>query len=266
MEAYLEPLGDSSSFGCRPGRGCGHAVAEVANKLRINNYFGIKSQNVPFLKDKLFTMSKKPFKKLNDSLIIIKSELTQCFDTINHKWLIDNIPMPENYNYVLVEFLKIKKTYSVNGLTYRNKGVPLGGVIWPLFLNWALDGIEDLVKKFANKRFVNKMRIEFFKFKGGLYKNKNHLFLKRSVWLVRYVDEIIIGLQVLLGVHLVLLEKLKKFLKKRGLELSEEKTYIKKQKPGLIIDFLGWSFHHINPTKVNWMIRMSKSSGRKLRH
>jgi retron-type reverse transcriptase len=42
LEVYLEPLGDMHSFGFRPGRGCSHAIAEVANSLRINE----KSRNI----------------------------------------------------------------------------------------------------------------------------------------------------------------------------------------------------------------------------
>ena len=43
MEAYLEPLGDPSSFGFRPGRGCQDAVAEIAYKFRFNKNSGTET-------------------------------------------------------------------------------------------------------------------------------------------------------------------------------------------------------------------------------
>jgi hypothetical protein len=127
-----------------------------------------------------------------------------------------------------------------------------------------LDGIEGLVGKFAGKRFRNKEKEECLKPKGLFKENKPHPFSKSSVWFVRYVDDFIIGLRSQSGVSLFLLKKLKEFLRKRGLKLSEEKTLIKKQKIGHKFDFLGWRFHFITPDKVNWMIRAPKSSRGKL--
>lgn len=259
MEAYLEPLGDPNSFGFRPGRGCQHAVAEVANKSRFNGSSGTKT-----FERKLFVTKKKLLQGFYVPQIVIEGDITKCFDNISHEWLIDNVPMPENYEHILVEFLKAKRVDSKYNLTDTYKGLPQGGVLSPLLSNWVLDGMEGLVEEFAGKRFKNKEKIEYLKFKGLFQENKIYPFSKSSVWFVRYVDDFLIGLRSQPDVPLLLLDKLKEFLGKRGLTLSEEKTVIKKQKVGHKFDFLGWRFHFINPSKVNWIIRAPKSLRKKL--
>lgn len=108
--------------------------------------------------------------------------------------------MPKNYEYILIEFLKAKRIDPKDGLINTDKGVPQGGVISPLLLNWVLDGMEDLVKKFAGKRFINKEKIEYLKSKDLFKENKTHLFSKSSVWFTRYADDFIIGLRSQSGV------------------------------------------------------------------
>ena len=239
MEAYLEPLGNPTSFGFRPGRGCQHAIAELANRFRCHKSFGPKSQKIKAFGKKFPITKKKSFKKFYVSQTIIEGEIKKCFDNISHKWLVDNVPMPENYEYILLEFLKAKKINSKDSLIVVNKGVLSGEVISPLLINLALDGIGNLIEEFAGKRFVRKKKIKYLKYKGLFKKNKTYPFSKNSVWFVRYLDDFIISLQFQPSVYLVLLERLKEFLKKRGLEFSEEKTLIKKQKIGHKFDFLG---------------------------
>lgn len=251
MEAYLEPLGDPNSFGFRPGRGCQHAVAEVANKFKFNKSFGTKVQKAQVFGRKLSVTKKKSLRRFYVPQMIIDGDIQACLDNISHKWVIDNVPMPENYEYILVEFLKAKRIDFKNGLINIDQGIPQGGVISPVLLNWVLDGMESLVENFAGKCFKNKAKIDYFKSKVFFKENKSHLFLRSSAWFVRYADEFIIGLRSQSGVHLLLLEKLREFLGKRGLKLSEEKTLIKTQKIGHKFDFLGWRFHFVNPNKVN---------------
>jgi RNA-directed DNA polymerase len=264
MEAYLEPLGDPNSFGFRPGRGCQHAVAEVANRFIFNKSSGSKTQKARSFRRELLVIKKKSLKRSYVPQTIVEGDIKKCFDNISHEWLIDNVPMPENYEHFLLEFFKAKKTDPIDGLIDIGKGVPQGGIISPLFLNWVLDGMEDLVKEFTGKRYKNREQIKYLKPKILIKKTYPHFFSKSSAWFVRYVDDFIIGLRPQSGVHLFLIEKLKEFLGKRGLELSAEKTLIRKQKIGHKFDFLGWRFHFINPNKVNWMISAPKGSGGEL--
>lgn len=120
--------------------------------------------------------------------------------------------------------------------------------------------MEGLVKNFADKCLKNKEKIKYFKSKDLFKGNKFRFFSKSSLWFVRYVADFIIGFRCQSMAHLLLLEKLNEFLGERGLKLSEEKTFIKKQKIGHKFDFLGWRFHSIHSTKVNWMTRALRSS------
>jgi retron-type reverse transcriptase len=135
MEAYLEPLGDPNSFGFRPGRGCQHAVAEVANKSRFNKNSGTKTQKAKAFGRKFSVIKQKSLKQFYVPQIIIEGDIKECLDNISHEWLIDNVPMPENYEYILIEFLKAKRIDSKHGLIATDKGVPQGGVISPLLSN-----------------------------------------------------------------------------------------------------------------------------------
>ncbi|NEQ63616.1 MAG: RNA-dependent DNA polymerase, partial [Moorea sp. SIO4A1] len=86
-------------------------------------------------------------------------------------------------------------------LEFPEQGTPQGGVVSPLLANIALDGIEDIHPS------------------------------------VRYADDMVIFLKPKDNAEKVL-NKIKKFLAERGMEISEEKTKITKTTDGF--DFLGW--------------------------
>ncbi len=93
-----------------------------------------------------------------------------CFDNISHEWLISNVPFPKNFEALFVAILKApiigidpEKEPLLNtgehktktGSLIPNSGVPQGGMLSPmalLLMNWALDGIENLVSARANPR------------------------------------------------------------------------------------------------------------------
>ena len=118
--------------------------------------------------------------------------------------------------------------YVENGITYpTRKGTPQGGIISPTLANMTLDGLEQTVVNAVPRR----SRVNF----------------------IRYADDFIIT-----GKSETLLEKdvlpaVKRFLAKRGLTVSEEKTEITYIKDGLT--FLGQTFRkhgktlHITPSK-----------------
>ncbi|NEQ62921.1 MAG: RNA-dependent DNA polymerase, partial [Moorea sp. SIO4A1] len=86
-------------------------------------------------------------------------------------------------------------------LEFPEQGTPQGGVVSPLLANIALDGIEDIHPS------------------------------------VRYADDMVIFLKPKDNAEKIL-NKIKKFLAERGMEISEEKTKITKTTDGF--DFLGW--------------------------
>jgi retron-type reverse transcriptase len=80
LEAYLEPLGDLRSFGFRPGRGCSHAIAEVANLLRSLEY----NRNITRNSCVLRILNKKSKNIFYAQSLIIEGNITGYFNNISH--------------------------------------------------------------------------------------------------------------------------------------------------------------------------------------
>jgi len=86
---------------------------------------------------------------------------------------------------------------------FPEQGTPQGGVVSPLLANIALDGIEEIHPS------------------------------------IRYADDMVVILKPKDNAEKIL-NKIKDFLAKRGMEISEEKTKLTKTTDGF--DFLGWNF------------------------
>ena len=99
MEPYLEPLGDPSSFGFRPGRSCHMALASLASHLRWLRGGGrarkrsanFRPKGYDYREDLNKNKTRLPRR---GSLYIIKADILKCFDLISHSWLISHTPMP----------------------------------------------------------------------------------------------------------------------------------------------------------------------------
>ena len=140
---------------------------------------------------------------------VLEGDIKACFDKIDHNWLSDNILMDRS---ILQQWLKAG--YMEKNCFYcTEEGTPQGGVASPTLANLALDGLEKAVKSVGNKGD----KINF----------------------VRYADDFICTAYS----KEILLEKVQpvivEFLKKRGLELSLEKTKITHIDEGF--DFLGFN-------------------------
>jgi len=99
---------------------------------------------------------------------ILDADIKGCFDNISHDWLLKNVPITKEYHYLMNEILKVNiveikpdRLYNIKTLKnhiwlnwgvikhqnlkieYKtiltkeenNKGIPQGGIIYPLFLN-----------------------------------------------------------------------------------------------------------------------------------
>ena len=141
---------------------------------------------------------------------ILEADIKSCFDKISHGHVLANTLIDTN---ILKQWLKCGLIF--NGkYSHTNEGTPQGGIISPTLANLTLDGMEQLLKDFKRTKKFN-----------------------QKVNLVRYADDFIIT-----GATKELLENevkplIVKFLSKRGLELSEEKTHITHIDDGF--DFLG---------------------------
>ncbi|WP_317368560.1 group II intron reverse transcriptase/maturase [uncultured Tyzzerella sp.] len=165
---------------------------------------------------------------------VLEGDIKGCFDNISHQWILENIPINKK---ILKKWLK-SGYIETKRLFPTRKGTPQGSAISPIICNMVLDGIEKELKS----------KIRKYKIKGKVYFPK--------VNFIRYADDFIVT-----GYSKEILEdKVKpiitEFLKKRGLELSEEKTIITHIEDGF--DFLGTNIRMYNnkllikPSKKNF--------------
>lgn len=212
LEPVAEVTGDYVSFGFRKGRSAKDACEQTFNVL-----------------------ARKCSPKW-----ILEGDIKGCFDNINHKWLMRNIPMNQK---IMEQFLKAGFIYK-NQLFPTDKGSPQGGSISSLYANMTLDGLEKLIQ---DKYHRNS--------KGNI---ENHYRAKTKVNLIRYADDFIVTAKTR-EIAEEAKELIKEFLKTRGLELSEEKTTIVHINDGF--DFLGWTFRKF---KDKLIVKPSKKSVKSL--
>ena len=169
--------------------------------------------------------------KSNGPQWVLEGDIRACFDRIDHDWLLSHVPMDR-------EILKkwLKSGYLESHVFHpTEEGTPQGGIISPVLANLALDGMEKRLKE------------EFSRASLSTPRNK--------VNLIRYADDFVIT-----GRSKELLETevkplIERFLRERGLELSQEKTIITHIDDGF--DFLGQNVRKyggkllITPSKSN---------------
>lgn len=161
---------------------------------------------------------------------LLEGDISGCFDNISHDWLLENIPMDKK---ILSKWLKCGFVYK-NNLFSTKAGTPQGGIISPILANMTLDGLEKELKSIFKVPYKQ---------------------AKAQINLIRYADDFIVtGSSKEILTEKVLLV-IKDFLKKRGLELSEEKTKISHISDGA--NFLGVNIRKYNnkliikPSKEN---------------
>lgn len=167
---------------------------------------------------------------------VLEGDIKGCFDHISHDWLIENIPMDKS---VLKQFLKAGFVFE-NELFPTDDGTPQGGVISPILANMALDGLQKML---ADRFHTNRLGKVDLRFKNA-----------HKVNLVRYADDFIVTAATK-EIAEEAKELIRKFLKTRGLELSEEKTMVTHINDGF--DMLGWTFRKF---KGKLIVKPSKKS------
>jgi len=172
----------------------------------------------------------------NSALWVLEGDIKGCFDNINHDWLLENIPLDKA---ILKQFLKAGFVYN-HHLNPTKAGTPQGGIISPLLANMALDELEMTI---ASRYHAPKS--------GIINKGRCN---PHKVNFVRYADDFIVT-AASEEIAKEIAELINGFLKKRGLELSVEKTHITHIDAGF--DFLGW---HFRKYKGKLLIKPSKKS------
>jgi RNA-directed DNA polymerase len=134
--------------------------------------------------------------KPNSATWVLEGDITGCYDNISKSWLMENIPVEKR---ILRQWLSAG--YVENGITYpTRKGTPQGGIVSPCLANMTLDGLQEAVRKAVPWR----SRVNF----------------------IRYADDFIITAKSRAILQRYVMPAVKRFLAKRGLALSDEKTKI----------------------------------------
>ena len=203
LDPIAETTGDPNSYGFRLGRSTADAIGRCFTVL-----------------------CRKPA-----ATWILEADIKACFDTIDHDWLLNNIPIEKR---MLTQWLK-SGVIDKNVFQPTAAGAPQGSPISPVIANLTLDGLESLLKEHIPQKSAN-----------GTY---------TKVHLIRFADDFVItgGNQEILTTQVVPI--VKTFLRERGLELSAEKTKITHIDQGF--DFLGQNVRKyqgkllIKPSKKN---------------
>ena len=140
---------------------------------------------------------------------VFEADIKGCFDNIDHNWLLDNILMDKQIlrKWLKAGYIESKKLHPTKA------GTPQGGIISPTLMNLTLDGLEKEIRKmFPNWKVGHKVNF------------------------IRYADDFIITAASREIIENKIKPTVVRFLVKRGLSLSEEKTKITHIKQGF--DFL----------------------------
>ncbi len=193
LEPEWEARFEANSYGFRPGRCCMDAIVQLHGTLN----------------------------KQGCSEWILDADISGCFDHISHGPLLTRIPV---FKTTVRRWLKAG-VVELGHYQDTIEGVPQGGVISPLLMNVALDGMERL--------FHSETR------NGTPIPPGVRSGADRGVSLIRYADDF-----AALAPNREVLEnhvrpKLEQFLAERGLALSEAKTRIVHIEEGF--NFLGFT-------------------------
>ena len=141
---------------------------------------------------------------------VLDADISGFFDNIAHESIltaIESVPRGD-----LIEGW-LKAGYLDNGiLNPTDTGTPQGGVISPLLANIGLHGLEDYIKSINPK-----------------------------VGVIRYADDFVVTSKDKESLEQIL-DQIKQWMSKRGLEISTEKTRIVSMEEGF--DFLGFNLRH----------------------
>lgn len=158
---------------------------------------------------------------------ILKADIEGCFDNISHDWLL-------RYIYINPKLLKkyLKSGFIENRIWHSTeKGVPQGGSVSSVICNLTLDGLADICND------AHYMR-------NNQYAMNDICMDDISIDIIRYTDDFIIICDDRAVLVREVIPAIEKFLKKRGLKLSQEKTRIININDG--ITFLGWKIFKKN--------------------
>ena len=158
---------------------------------------------------------------------ILEGDIKGCFDNISHEWMLENIPIDKT---ILTKWLKAG--YMENQSLFPTKqGTPQGSVISPTLANLVLDGLEMAIDEACHIKHWGK-------------ENPKRRINARGIHFIRYADDFVVTCDNKHTLENIVKPTIVRFLKERGLELSQEKTLLTHIDQGF--DFLGQNVRKYN--------------------
>ncbi|NEO47664.1 MAG: group II intron reverse transcriptase/maturase [Moorea sp. SIO4A3] len=180
---------------------------------------------------------------------VVDADISGCFDNIAHQPLLDSIG-----NFPAIKLIRdwLKAGYVHKGVFYETEeGTPQGGIISPLLANIALHGLEE------------ELGIKYTWCKDKRSKNGGYWANRTPRTYVRFADDFVILTESKEDAANAK-EITEKWLSKKGLKLSHEKTKINHLTE--VFDFLGWTFRKYQTTrKKTGLITLIKPSQKSIK-
>jgi RNA-directed DNA polymerase len=220
LDPIVELSSDPHSYGFRKYRSAKNAIGAIRVTLQS-------------------TVSK-------DNKYILDADIKGFFDNISHSWLLENVPLGKSHKKILKNWLKARIIDKGKlGLhlgegeqLYPEAGTPQGGIISPTLANFVLNGLESTILQSIWPIVKNKEQsLKIYK------KDGTRSSVRLGVKCIRYADDFVILARSKRILTQFVKPAVVRFLGKRGLALSEEKTKIfnLRNHP---LDFLGYRFKY----------------------
>lgn len=234
LEPLVELTSDFNSFGFRKYRSAKMAIGILRELLKTldknyitKSFFRQIEKRVPLI--------------LHEDKWIFDADIKDFFQNIDHEYLLNNLFL-SSCGIQLVKYLLANGIVEGQILTISNEGVPQGGILSPILANFTLNGLEKVV--YRSLHSLIKFKSRRIQIKGSNVAYPFYLDI------VRYADDFVILCRNKFILESLVIPKVNKFLKERGLRLSSEKTKLFRLKDTLKLKFLGYSFHYENKWKV----------------
>ncbi len=167
------------------------------------------------------------FRKGSKDSWVLDADIKGAFDNISHEFILKKLEYTPGR-----EFIKqwLKAGYVESQILNRtDKGTPQGGNLSPLLANIALDGMDNWLSKITETKVYGK--------------SKRKKIERRIYGFIRYADDFLVTAQTKEQIEAII-PRIQKWLAKRGLCLSEEKTQVRHINEGF--DFLGFNIRRFN--------------------
>lgn len=160
----------------------------------------------------------------NKKMWVFEGDFKGCFDNLNHDFILEQLKTFP-CNNTIGKWLKAGYVDN-NTFHQTDAGTPQGGIVSPLLANIALHGMEEEIGVKYQWHKPSKTQ------PNGFYQ------VKTPYSVVRYADDFVILCESKEEAN-SMYGKLKPYLKKRGLQLAEDKTKVTHVTDGF--DFLGFT-------------------------